>query len=293
MSMVQFSSGSFTSDGNPRVLDIQSGAKYCKLTNVTAGQEYEWYQGFAADSAYDATADALISSGGISAFASQEDAFGPELSGTGVSKANPAVVTINGHGLSTGDIVRLYGTTGMRQIAGQLFQVTKTGANTFTIDLDTSGFANVATAVKARKLLVPQLIEPRSHYIVALGLGASTTVTTSVDHGYQVGEYITLFVPAAFGSSAISGKSGRVSAVSSASQFVVDIDSSAASAFAYPASGSLPFSFPFAVPAGDKTTLAQGNVFPGAIRNEGIRGLALGATVVGSASDEIYWYAIS
>lgn len=293
MSMVQFSSGSFTSDGLPRVLDIQSGASYFKLTNVTAGQEYEWYSSFAVDSAYDITGAALISSGGVSSFASQENAFGPELSGTGVSKANPAVVTIVAHGLSTGDIVRLYGTTGMRQIAGQLFQITKTGADTFTIDLDTSGFANVATAVKARKLLVPQLIEPRARYIVDLTLGASTTVKTSVDHGYAVGQYITLSVPASFGSSEISGQSGRISAISSANEFVVDIDSSAASAFAYPASASIPFSFPFAVVAGDKTTLAQGNVFPGSIRNDGIRGLALGATVVGTAADEIYWYAIS
>ena len=291
--MVQFSSGSFTSDGLPRVLDIQSGASYFKLTNVTAGQEYEWFSSFAVDSAYDITGAALISSGGISAFASQENAFGPEKTGTGVSQAAAAVVTINAHGFETGDIVRLYGTTGMRQIAGQLFQITVTGANTFTIDLDTSGFVAPATAVKARKLLVPQLIEPRSRAIVDLTLGASTTVKTSVDHGYAVGQYITLVVPSEFGSSEISGQSGRISAISSANEFVVEIDSSAASTFAYPASGSVPFTFPQAVVAGDQTTLAQGNVFPGSIRNDGIRGLALGATVVGSAADEIYWYAIS
>jgi hypothetical protein len=291
--MVQFSSGSFTSDGLPRVLDIQSGASYFKLTNVTAGQEYEWFSSFAVDSAYDITGAALISSGGISAFASQENAFGPEKTGTGVSQAAAAVVTINAHGYATGDIVRLYGTTGMRQIAGQLFQITVTGANTFTIDLDTSGFVAPATAVKARKLLVPQLIEPRSRAIVDLTIGASTTVKTSVDHGYAVGQYITLIVPVEFGSSEISGQSGRISAISSANEFVVEIDSSAASAFAYPASGSVPFTFPQAVVAGDQTTLAQGNVFPGSIRNDGIRGLALGATVVGSAADEIYWYAIS
>lgn len=293
MSMVQFLSGSFTSDGLPRVLDIQSGASYFKLTNVTASQEYEWFSSFAADSAYDITGAALISSGGVSAFASAENVYGAELTGTGVSQAAAAVVTINGHGLATGDIVRLYGATGMRQIAGQLFQITVTGANTFTIDLDTSGFAAPATAIKARKLIVPQLIEPRSRYIVDLTLGATTTVKTSVDHGYAVGQYITLFVPVEFGSSEVSGQSGRISSITSANEFVVDIDSSAASAFAYPASGSVPFSFPYAVVAGDQTTLAQGNVFPGAIRNSGVRGLALGATVVGSAADEIYWYAIS
>ena len=290
--MAQFISGSFTSDGNPRVLDIQSGADYFKMLNVTAANEYEWFSSFAADTAWDITGAALVASGGISAFASAEDAFGPELSGTGVSKANPAVVTINGHGLVTGDIVRLYGTTGMRQIAGMLFQVTYINANTFSIDLDTSGFANVATAVKARKLLVPQLFSPRSRFITALTLGASTSVVTSVDHGYGVGEYITLAVPAAFGSSEINGLSGRVLSITSANEFVVDIDSAAASAFAFPASASVPFSFAYAVPAGDQVPLALGNTFPGSIKNEGIRGLALGSGVCGSAADEIYWYAI-
>ena len=119
-------------------------------------------------------------------------------------------------------------------------------------------------------------------------LQRSTTVKTSVDHGYAVGQYITLVVPSEFGSSEISGQSGRISAISSANEFVVEIDSSAASAFAYPASGSVPFTFPQAVVACDQTTLAQGNVFPGSIRNDGIRGLALGATVVGSAADETH-----
>lgn len=290
--MNQFVQGSFTSDGLARVLDIQCGADYFKMTNITAGESYEWYNGFAADTAWDLVNDSLVASGGISAFASAEDAFGPELSGTGVSKANPAVVTINGHGLVTGDIVRLYGTTGMRQIAGMLFQVTYINANTFSIDLDTSGFVAVATAVKARKLLVPQLFSPRSRFITALTLGASTSVVTSVDHGYGVGEYITLAVPAAFGSSEINGLSGRVLSITSANEFVVDIDSAAASAFAFPASASVPFSFAYAVPAGDQVPLALGNTFPGSIRNDGIRGLALGSGVVGSAADEIYWIAL-
>lgn len=290
--MNQFVQGSFTSDGLARVLDIQCGADYFKMTNITAGESYEWYNGFAADTAWDLVNDSLVASGGISAFASAEDAFGAEYSGAGVSKAAQAVVTMAGHPFIAGDVVRLYGTTGMRQIAGMLFQIVSVVAGvSFVIDLDTSGFANVATAVKARKLLVPQLFSPRSRFITALTLGASTSVVTSVDHGYGVGEYITLAIPAAFGSSEINFKSGKVLSITSANEFVVDIDSAAASAFAFPASASVPFSFAYAVPAGDQVPLALGNTFPGSIRNDGIRGLALGSNVVGSAADEIYWIA--
>lgn len=293
MSMVQFVSGSFSSTGLPTVLDIQAGASYFKMTNVTAGQEYEWFSGFAADSAYDITASALISSGGITEFESAENAYGPEKSGTAVSQAASAVVTMNAHGFQTGDVVRLYGTTGMRQIAGLLFQVTRIDANSFSIDLNTSGFAAAATAVKARKLLIPELFLPRNRFITAITRASTTTIQTSVDHGYEEGQYVTIIVPPEFGTSQISGLSGRISSIVSDNEFVVDIDSSAASAFAFPATGSVPFSFPQVVPAGDDTLLSQGNVFPGALRNEGIRGLALGATVVGTAADEIYWYAIS
>jgi hypothetical protein len=291
--MNQFLQGSFVSDGLARVVDIQCGADYFKMTNVTAGESYEWYNGFAADTAWDLVNDSLVSSGGISAFASAEDAFGAEVSGASISQAAQAVVTMAGHPFIAGDIVRLYGTTGMRQIAGMLFQIVSVVAGvSFVIDLDTSGFAAAATAVKARKLLVPQLFSPRSRFITALTLGATTSVVTSVDHGYGLGEYITLAVPAAFGSSEINGLSGKVLSITSASEFVVEIDSAAASAFAFPTSGSVPFSFAFAVPAGDQVPLALGNTFPGSIRNDGIRGLALGSGVVGSAADEIYWIAL-
>lgn len=291
--MNQFLKGSFVSDGAARVLDIQCGADYFKMTNVTAGESYEWYSGFAADTAWDLVNDSLVASGGISAFASAEDAFGPEFSGAGISQAAQAVVTMAGHPFVAGDVVRLYGTTGMRQIGGMLFQIVSVVAGvSFVIDLDSSGFAAPATAVKARKLLVPQLFSPRSKFIIALTLGASTVVKTSVDHGYGVGEYITLAVPVAFGPSQLQFKSGKILSIVSASEFEIDIDSSASAAFAFPTSGSVPFSFAFAVPAGDQVPLALGNTFPGSIKNDGIRGLALGSSVVGSAADEIYWIAL-
>lgn len=291
--MNQFIQGSFVSDGAARVLDIQCGADYFRMNNVTAGEVYEWYNGFAADTAWDLVNDSLVASGGISAFASAENAFGAEYSGAGISQAAQAVVTMAGHPFIAGDVVRLYGTTGMRQIGGMLFQIVSVVAGvSFVIDLDSSGFAAPATAVKARKLLVPELFSPRSRFITALTLGASTSVVTSVDHGYGVGEYITLAIPAAFGTSEINGLSGKVLSITSANEFVVEIDSAAASAFAFPASASVPFSFAYAVPAGDQVPLALGNTFPGSIKNDGIRGLALGSGVCGANNDEIYWIAL-
>ena len=55
---------------------------------------------------------------------------------TGVTAANPPVVTVTNHGLSTGDMVIIDGSNmiGMDQIKGKQFQVTNIGTNTFSLD---------------------------------------------------------------------------------------------------------------------------------------------------------------
>jgi hypothetical protein len=55
----------------------------------------------------------------------------------------------------------------------------------------------------------------------------------------------------------------------------------------------VPFSFAQVEPAGSQTTLAQGNVTPGASVNEGVRGLALGANVLGVAGNKFKWFALT
>ena len=52
---------------------------------------------------------------------------------TGVTQANPAVVTAPAHGYTTGDEVFISGIAGMTQIDNQLFIITVLGANTFSL----------------------------------------------------------------------------------------------------------------------------------------------------------------
>jgi hypothetical protein len=54
---------------------------------------------------------------------------------TSISVANPTVITSNGHGLSTGDIVWIDNTNSTPAISG-LYSVTVTGANTFTVPVN-------------------------------------------------------------------------------------------------------------------------------------------------------------
>lgn len=297
--------GSFTSDGVSKLLDIVAGAKYLKLTNSSAAGQFEWYEGYAAGTATNVSSGAAVTSGGVTAFLSSENVLGPAITGSNaiapgaVQKLAPnaQVNTTNPHGLKVGDVVKITNTTDMRQIAGMYFKVLTIGGGPsptgFTIPIDTSAFADFASTVTVRKLQLPELWLPRQKFITAITLGSSTVVSTSTDHGYSVGQIVSLQVPAEFGSVQLNGRSGRISAINSSLQFTVDIDSSAATAFAFPVSGGVPFSFAMVEPAGSQTTLAQGNVTPGASENAGVRGLLLGSSVIGSAGNVIYYYALT
>jgi hypothetical protein len=59
---------------------------------------------------------------------------------SGITQANPGVVTINAHGLITGDRIWVNEVGGMTQINGQTLSVTVLTANTFSIGIDTTGY---------------------------------------------------------------------------------------------------------------------------------------------------------
>lgn len=57
---------------------------------------------------------------------------------TGATQANPCAITAVAHGYSTGDEVFISGIVGMTQINNRTFVITKTGADTFTLDGENS-----------------------------------------------------------------------------------------------------------------------------------------------------------
>lgn len=52
---------------------------------------------------------------------------------TGITQANPAVVTSSSHGLSTGDIIQIAGVQGMTEVNGEIYAVVVVDANTFQL----------------------------------------------------------------------------------------------------------------------------------------------------------------
>lgn len=73
---------------------------------------------------------------------------------TGVTAANPAELTITGHSYTTGDEVFITG-TGVSALDGRYFTITVTGANTFTVPADGTGWSSGGTASRVYELVTP------------------------------------------------------------------------------------------------------------------------------------------
>ncbi len=177
---------------------------------------------------------------------------------TAITAASPGVVTQT-NTYSNGDILQFYSTTGMLQLGGMNFQISSASGSGYTlIGLRAAGFAAPGTAGYTRRVSKFAAVEPQFLYITEITQATQAVVRTSVDPSqyYVVGMKIHFSIPYSFGMYQMNQLTGTIVAVSAANYTVtVDIDSSAFSAFAFPASASSPTAQLFATfaPAGAST----------------------------------------
>ena len=315
--------GTFTSDGNPRMISIPSGYSDFRMINLTdigsaaaatPVMRAEGSSSMAAGSAYyntktngAATLDLEITTltGGFTFIADSallNIGASTLLNGTEINRANPAVAdTATTAGLVAGSsVVRLFGTTGMLQVSSMDFTVGTIVTNTsFQLKyLDNSGFAADATAGSFRIINATDRFYPKSRYITAITLATQAVITLSVSHGYTVGQEVRIVVPAAFGMVEINGLLGVIVAVTSGATntITVDIDSSGFTAFAFPTSAVAAAGVTFAqvVPVGEAAinSISQpyGNLLDDRTRNVSITGVLIGSTV--QTVEKVYqWFA--
>lgn len=272
------------------------------FSNDTAGTAY-----YSATSAGGLATPTKITAGGFSFIRANSPAYGAPraLASTFVTQAAAALVTTSGaHGFSVGDVVLIYGTTAMLQIAGIEYTVqTVPSSTTFTVAVNSSGFASAATAGFVKKVLYPDLYLPGNRYITAISSsGVNTVVTTSVNHNMVVGQEVTFTIPPQWGMTqldqaviAANNPQTRIyiSSVTS-NTLTCNIDSSAFTAFSYPtsATAALGMTFPQVTPIGDQNSggLAPGGVLtsltiPGAYQTNTRQGVLVGATLLANTSD--------
>jgi hypothetical protein len=268
--------------------------------------------------------------GGISTFsAGIALQFGVAQQVVSMTKASPAVVTVNAHGYVSGDVVMFEGlyqspTTGMLQICGMPFVVTVTGANTFTIPWNTNQTNYTAIAASpagatVRKVLFPYLYAPGVSYMTAITLGASTTVVTTAPHNLVAGSSVAFRVPQVYGTtqlnslpnSIIPGSPiyGFVTSVTNSTTVVVNINSTTFTAFNtnQPFASTFGLSFPQMVAVGDNNTgsalpgfaspiingvsTINGPAISGAFVNNTNQGFVIGPVIAGAALDVIFYRA--
>lgn len=288
--MAQYSKivrGTFTSTGVakflslpmvPDTIEIWNETKYATTTNhigISAIGFAESAAGTAYVTASNATANVgvIITSGGFSFLSAGTYQYGPTLTITGIVASTGVVTTSAPHGLAVGDAVLLYGTTGMLQIAGTTTSVTAVGSTTtFTIgNIPTAGFAANATAGFAKKLLYPDLYVPFVNTITAITTGTTTTIATSLNHSFVVGQEVFFTIPNAgvtnttpvWGTTQLDTlgvvtstgipQQAYITSITNANTFVVNVNSTGFGAFTYPTSAqaSLGITFPQVAAIGD------------------------------------------
>jgi hypothetical protein len=270
MAFTLLQQGNFVSTGAPVQINLPGSADYFTAENLTQigmmqtvgrGVKFEWfnqltapmgqtrwYKGTSSD-AINATVDA---SGGFTYYFAPP-LPGPPVVGTAITAANPAVVTMT-NTFVNGQNVRLYGTTGMLQIAGMEFTISSVSSTGFTLlGLNSAAFSAPATAVTAR--LLPQLasVEPEYLYITGISQAPQAVVTVSIAHNYVVNQLVHFSVPSSFGMTQINQLTGEIVAVT-AYTMTVNINSTAFTPFAFPASSLSPVAPLFATlaPAGQR-----------------------------------------
>lgn len=69
------------------------------------------------------------------------DAVSPSVAITGITRANPAVVTAAGHGFVDGDVIKITGVPGMTEVNGDIYIIDMLSSSTFAlVDTDSTAW---------------------------------------------------------------------------------------------------------------------------------------------------------
>ena len=260
--------GFFTSTGAAQVINLPFQPDSIEMWNYSSyatpaqhGVPYAYWdvnmgQGFAVEQVFNATpvlsTDVVVANGFSTFAAGLMLQYGAAVGISGITKANPAVVTTTAaHGYKSGDVVTFYGlnqsaTTGMQQIAGIPFTVTVTGATTFTIPWNTNqsnytALSGSPTGAFVKKILYPYLYAPGVSFISAITTGTTTTIDTTDAHNLVVGQEVAFRIPTIWGTSQLNSLPnviipgspiyGYVVSVTDYNTVVVSINSTSYTAF--------------------------------------------------------------
>ncbi len=298
--------GTFLSDGLARTISLPSGYDQIELVNITdigdAGattqvMRAKGYSSLPAGSAYlnlktngaaTLAIESMITTAGFTFLQdSGNQAPGAAVAVTAITAASPGVISSASTAV-VGDVVRVYGTTGMLQVAGWDFTVTAVnpGVTQTSQNLIAAGFAAPATAGFIRIIPFSPRFYPVNRRITAITAGSPTVIALNVTHGFTVGQRVRVKMPAIYGMTQIDGLIGTVTAIGTAiggctNTISLDIDSTAFTAFAFPTSAqaAVGVDVPEIIPIGEGAVSPYGNLNDDATRNVSLTGVIIGTGV--------------
>lgn len=305
--------GRFTADGNAKTIQLRGDVDWMHVYNQTVldaagagtGAKFEWYRGFTTDTGieYKKTASTqalqidMLTSGGftlVDSTASALSAINSTVSAVSTA-ATPLVSLTSTAGLSDGDTVRMVNVAGAQQLGGFDFTIGSLVANTEFELSYMSQLGGAGTTGSFYKVKYDPIYYPRHRYITAVTKAASAVVTLSVTHGFTAGQKVRFKVPSAYGMTQMDNLTGTITAISTANNTItVDVDSTAFTTFAFPATAAVPFSPAMVVPVGEAAEEAYINLLDDATYNTGYIGMTLAAgtdSPAGVLNDVIYWVA--
>lgn len=77
----------------------------------------------------------------------------------------------------------------------------------------------------------PQYYQPSQFFISAISLGVTTTITTSVNNNYAVGQVVRLLIPPTYGTYQLNEQTAQVINIPAANQVTLNINSKGYNAF--------------------------------------------------------------
>ena len=94
-----------------------------------------------------------------------------------------------------------------------------------------TGYFNPPYADYSNPPINPQYYEPSQFTISDIALGVTTTVTTSVNHNYVIGQLVRLLIPEFYGSYQLNEQLGYVLSIPSADEVNIAINSTQSNPF--------------------------------------------------------------
>jgi hypothetical protein len=321
--------GSFVAPNADTTIQMRCDVDWMEVTNYTrtaaqdlAGVKFYWQRGMAANTGIiyykDGMANDIVNAtvcpyaagqGGFTLVDTSINILSEGTAITAISADATPVVTSAGHGLVTGDIVRIYHVVGAQQLGGFDIRVTRVDDNNFALTAMEQIAAVVAPGANAlvRKVGNESTWVPKQRVITSIinigGANGITVVVTAVPHGLTVGQQIRLVVPeirnsTAYGMTELNNVTTYVSGLTvQPYAFQIPINVFNYTAFNFPLNAATNMQLAQVIPVGEDTAAAltaNADILGDATNNTAYIGIKLASGELspgGYPGDVMYWTA--